>query len=92
LAGSKRRRIDFLAGSQPMLTDDANSCPTTRPLLLDGFRYDRIGGDPPVVDAEERTSWLEQAVAQTRERISGRNPGNMRSKASRMVMTAKLIP
>src|SRR5262249_23763812 len=48
--------LDLTDASVSSMSDDAESWPAGKRLLLDGFSYDRISGGP--TDAEKRLHWL----------------------------------
>ncbi|MEX0814059.1 MAG: hypothetical protein WD014_00135 [Dongiaceae bacterium] len=50
--------VDLTQAWVDALIDDEASWPAKGNLSLDGFAYDRIGGDKPLTDSETRLRWL----------------------------------
>lgn len=53
-----RGGLNLLNSNFALLADDLRSWPEEGVLILDGFQYGSINGEPPIVDAKSRLKWL----------------------------------
>lgn len=67
-----RGGLNLLNSNFALLADDLRSWPEEGVLILDGFQYGSINGEPPIVDAKSRLKWL--ALQPTQNKLHGFRP------------------